>query len=220
MQPIAHISSPFAEKFGVPRQAGLTPHVRARIVFEPYITQDFVRGLETFSHIWLIWGFHCLPTSGEVRPTVRPPRLGGNTRVGVFATRSPFRPNPIGISAVRLLSVEKGPALLIAGADLTDGSPIYDIKPYLPYADSIPDARAGYADTVPRQLLRVEIPEDTTPLPRDYAAALREVLAHDPRPAYQDDPDRVYHIILRPCEIDFTVSDGTARVISIRRITP
>ncbi len=220
MQPIAHISSPFAEKFGVPRQAGLSPHVRARVVFAPCITQDFVRGLESFSHIWLIWGFHCLPTSCAVHPTVRPPRLGGNSRVGVFASRSPFRPNPIGISAVRLLSVEEGPTLLVAGADLMDGSPIYDIKPYVPYADSIPDASAGYVDAVPRQLLRVELPEEATALPRDYVDALREVLSHDPRPAYQSDPDRVYHMILRPCELDFTVSDGTAHVTSIRRIAP
>lgn len=204
----------------MPRQAGLSPHVRARVVFAPYITQDFVRGLESFSHIWLIWDFHCLPSSGTVRPTVRPPRLGGNSRVGVFATRSPFRPNPIGISAVRLLSVERGPSLLVAGADLVDGSPIYDIKPYLPYADSIPEARAGYADAVPRQLLRVELPGEAVDLPHDYVDALREVLSQDPRPAYQDDPNRVYHIIFRPYELDFSVSDGTAHVISIRPISP
>ena len=218
MQPIAHIRSPYAEKFGVPRQAGLAPHVVASVVFVPGNSQDFVRGLETFSHIWLLWEFHCVETR-TICPTVRPPRLGGNKRIGVFASRSPFRPNPIGLSAVRLLAVQPGPELRVAGADLVDGTPIYDIKPYLAYADSIPDAKSGYVSAAPHESLRVEFPAKLPEgLEPDYIAALRESLEQDPRPAYQKDPDRVYHMILNPCELDFSVSDGTLRVISIRRL--
>ena len=213
MEPIAHIRSPYAEKFGVPRQSGLAPHVQASVIFSPSITQDHVRGLETFSHIW-----HCVE-EGSAHATVRPPRLGGNARIGVFASRSPFRPNPIGLSAVRLLAVEAGPVLRVAGADLVDGTPVYDIKPYLPYADCIEGASSGFVDSAPRELLSVELPE-TLPsgLPPEYREALCESLAQDPRPAYQDDPERVYHMILHPCELDFTVSDGVLRVTSIRRM--
>ena len=218
IEPIAHIRSPYAEKFGVPRQSGLAPHVQASVVFSPSITQDYVRGLETFSHIWLIWGFHCV-TEESVHATVRPPRLGGNTRIGVFASRSPFRPNPIGLSAVRLLAVEPGPVLRVAGADLVDGTPVYDIKPYLPYADCIEGASSGFVDSAPRELLSVELPESMPQgLPPEYREALCESLAQDPRPAYQDDPERVYHMILRPCELDFVVSGGVLRVTSIRRL--
>ena len=218
MQPIAHIRSPYAEKFGVPRQSGLAPHAQASIVFTPQITHEHVRGLESFSHIWLIWRFHEVEV-GHVHPTVRPPRLGGNTRMGVFASRSPFRPNPIGLSAVRLLAVEPGPLLRIAGADLVNGTPIYDIKPYLPYADSIPGASSGFVDSVPRALLAVELPERLPQdLPPGYPAALCESLAQDPRPAYQDGPDRVYHMVFTPCELDFTVSQGVLRVSAIRRL--
>ena len=178
----------------------------------PYRSADFVRGLEAFSHLWLIWQFHL---NGEsVRPTVRPPRLGGNTRLGVFATRSPFRPNGLGLSAVRLLEVLPGPVLRVSGADLADGTPIFDIKPYLPYADCLTDATEGFA-APPGERLEME---SDVPLPGDEAwqAALRETLAQDPRPAYQDDPDRCYHLILNPYEIDFRVQNRTARILSIR----
>lgn len=215
MQPVAHIRTPFAEKFGVPRQGCLVPHAISEIVFEPpYRQEEFLRGLTGFSHLWLIWGFHC--NGGQWRPTVRPPRLGGNVRMGVFATRSPFRPNGLGLSAVKLLSVESGPMLRVAGADMVDGTPIYDIKPYIPYADSIPDARAGFAGHEWRPL-QVEI---QAPLPAgagpEWEAALREVLAQDPRPAYQQETDRIYHVVLKPFEAAFRVEGGVVRVTSIR----
>ena len=213
MEPIAHIRTPYAEKFGIPRQSNLAPHAVGEIVFTPpYRSADFVRGLEAFSHLWLIWQFHL---NGEsMRPTVRPPRLGGNTRLGVFATRSPFRPNGLGLSAVRLLEVLPGPVLRVSGADLADGTPIFDIKPYLPYADCLTDATEGFA-APPGERLEAE---SDVPLPGDEAwqAALRETLAQDPRPAYQDDPDRCYHLILKPYEIDFRVQNRTARILSIR----
>ena len=215
MQPIAHIRSPFAEKFGVPRQSGLAPHVESFVAWEPaYRHSDFVRGLSEFSHIWLIWGFHC-NASDEVHATVRPPRLGGNVRMGVFATRSPFRPNGLGLSAVRLLAVE-AEGLRISGADMVDGTPVYDVKPYLPYADAIPEAQGGFT-SLPRHELRVELPQRLpSPLPQGWVEALCEVLAQDPRPAYQDDPSRVYHLAYRPFEVDFTVSEGVLRVLSFR----
>ncbi len=218
MEPVAYIRSPYTEKFGVPRQSGLAPHVQASVVFSPHITRDHVRGLESFSHIWLIWGFHRV-AENCLHPTVRPPRLGGNTRIGVFASRSPFRPNRIGLSAVRLLAVGSEPTLRVAGADLVDGTPIYDIKPYLPYADCITDASSGFTDAEPREPLSVELPDQLPPgLPPDYREALYESLAQDPRPAYQDDPERTYHMVLHPCELDFTVSSGVLRVSSIRRL--
>ena len=222
MEPIAHIRSPFVEKFGVPRQSGLAPHVSARVDFTPaYRHEDYVRGLSAFSHIWLIWGFHC-HSSAEVHATVRPPRLGGNTRLGVFATRSPFRPNGLGLSAVRLLAVEPGPALLIAGADMVDGTPVYDIKPYIPYADSIPEADGAFAATAPCSgLLSVELPQKLPHgLSQEWLAALREILLQDPRPAYQNDPTRTYHLIFHPCEVDFCVEPGgTLRVLTLRRLS-
>lgn len=217
MEPIAHIRSPFAEKFGVPRQSGLAPSVECRLEFVPaYRHADFVRGIEGFSHLWLIWGFHC-NSAAEPHPTVRPPRLGGNVRLGVFATRSPFRPNGLGLSAVRLLAVEEGPVLRISGADMVDGTPVYDIKPYLPYADSIPQALAGFTTTAPRELLRVQLPEQLPAgLSPEWLSALCEVLAQDPRPAYQADPQRVYHLIYRPYEVDFTVAAGVLTVLELR----
>ena len=219
MEPIAHIRSPYAEKFGVPRQSGLAPHVICRVEFTPpYRRADYVRGLESFSHLWLIWGFHH-NTPAEARATVRPPRLGGNVRLGVFATRSSFRPNGLGLSAVRLLGIEEGPVLSIAGADMVDGTPVYDIKPYLPWADAIADARGGFAATPPEPALRIELPENLPKnLPHEWQTALCESLAQDPRPAYQDSPDRVYHLIFHPCEVDFTVAEGLLRVLSIRRL--
>lgn len=215
MQPIAHIRSPYAEKFGVPRQGNLAPHVISEIIFEPpYRNPECVRGLEAFSHLWLIWKFH---HNGETwHPTVRPPRLGGNTRLGVFATRSPFRPNGLGLSVVKLLSVEPGPVLRVSGADMVDGSPIYDIKPYVPYADSIPEAAGGFT-SVARPLLLVEWQTARPDEPAEWVAALEETLAQDPRPAYQDDAQRVYHLLFLPWEISFRVENGKACIIRLRK---
>lgn len=214
MEPIAHIRSPFAEKFGVPRQPGLAPHVVCEIVFEPaFRNPECVRGIDAFSHLWLIWGFHC--NGNEWHPTVRPPRLGGNSRLGVFATRSPFRPNPLGLSAVKLVSVEPGPVLRVSGADLVDGTPIYDIKPYIPYADSIPDAAQGFT-AAPWEPLEVRLPSSLPPQASpQWLLALKEVLAQDPRPAYQDDPNRDYHLILSPLEVTFRVQGN---VLTVTRI--
>ncbi len=207
---IARIRSDFPTKFGVPRQSGLVEALKSTVVFEPpYRNPDALRGLESFSHIWLIWQF-----SGAVReswsPTVRPPRLGGNARMGVFATRSPFRPNPIGLSAVRLEGIDlhtpDGPVLRVAGADLMDGTPIYDIKPYLAYGDCIPEAGAGYTSSLPERLLEVDLPERWLALvPQDRREALLGVLAHDPRPSYQRDPERVYGLSFAGLDVRFTV---------------
>lgn len=214
MQPIAYIRSPYAEKFGVPRQGNLAPHVVSEIVFEPeYRNEACVRGIQEFSHLWLIWQFHC--NGDEWHPTVRPPRLGGNTRLGVFATRSPFRPNGLGLSVVRLISVEPGPVLRVSGADMVDGTPIFDIKPYIPYSDSIAEATSGFTST-PWEPLAVQLPEQlpvsATP---DWIAALQETLAQDPRPAYQQDAQRVYHLILKPFEVHFRVENNCAIVTAI-----
>ena len=217
MDIIARIRSPFAEKFGVPRQSGVVGEVRAKVVFEPaYRNADAVRGLSDFSHIWLIWQF-----SRAVRdtwsPTVRPPRLGGNARMGVFATRSPFRPNAIGLSSVRLDSVELdpelGPVLHVSGADLMDGTPIFDIKPYLPYTDSHPDATGGFTDGTEMKRLAVEIsPELLEKIPSEQREGLLGVLENDPRPRYQDDPERVYGLTFAGRNVKFTVADGTLTV--------
>ncbi len=217
MKPIAHIRSLFADKFGVPRQGNLAPHAISEIVFEPeFRNPDCVRGIEGFSHLWLIWGFHCNEAAGW-SPTVRPPRLGGNTRLGVFATRSPFRPNPLGLSVVKLVSVESGPVLRVSGADMVNGTPIYDIKPYVPYADIVADATGGFTET-PRQLLTVQVacamPAKATV---EWQAAMQEVLAQDPRPAYQHDPERLYHVVLLPYEVSFRVQEHVAVVTSIVR---
>lgn len=217
MEPVAYLRSPYAEKFGVPRQADLAPHVVGEIHFEAaYRLPECVRGLERFSHIWLIWGFHC-NSGAPWHPTVRPPRLGGNTRVGVFATRSPFRPNALGLSAVRLLSVEPGPVLRVSGADMVDGTPIYDIKPYIPYADALPDASAGFTER-PWRILQIHIPPETSAgIPADTLAAMRETLAQDPRPAYQNDPGRIYHLVFKPYEIVFRVEED---VVWVENIAP
>lgn len=215
MMPVAHIRSPFREKFGVPRQGILAPHVISEIVLEPaFRDESCVRGLEGFSHIWLIWGFD--RNGDRWQPTVRPPRLGGNERRGVFATRSPFRPNGLGLSVVRLLELLPGPVLRVSGADLVDGSPIYDIKPYVPYADAIPDATGGFT-AVERRLLSISLPDSLLPphLPPHWREALEETLAQDPRPAYQNDPERVYHLSFAPCEVHFRVERGVAIVLSI-----
>lgn len=217
MEPIAHIRSPFTEKFGVPRQSGLAPHISCTLEFTPpYRHPDFVRGLSEFSHLWLIWGFHC-NNAAEARATVRPPRLGGNVRLGVFATRSSFRPNGLGLSAVRLIAVEEGPTLHIAGADMVDGTPVYDIKPYLPWADAIPEASGGFAAAPPAPKLDIELAAELPPdLPENWFTALSESLAQDPRPAYQNDPQRVYHLAFHPCEVDFTIDGSTLRIQSVR----
>ena len=218
---IARIRSDFPTKFGVPRQSGLVEALKSTVVFEPpYRNPDALRGLESFSHIWLIWQF-----SGAVReswsPTVRPPRLGGNARMGVFATRSPFRPNPIGLSAVRLEGIDlhtpDGPVLRVAGADLMDGTPIYDIKPYLAYGDCIPEAGAGYTSSLPERLLEVDVPERWLALvPQDRREALLGVLAHDPRPSYQRDPERVYGLSFAGLDVRFTVTGDVLTVCQIR----
>lgn len=217
---LARIRSDFPEKFGVPRQSGLVEQLKAEIVFEPeFRVPEAVRGLEEFSHIWLIWQFHQAQRA-EWSPTVRPPRLGGNTRMGVFATRSPFRPNPVGLSSVRLEGVEydpkRGPVLHVAGADLMDGTPILDIKPYLPENDCHPDASGGFTGRAPRQLLAVECsPRWLELLPPDRREALLGVLAQDPRPAYQSDPGRVYGMEFAGHNVRFSVSEG---VLTIQEI--
>ncbi|MGM9836364.1 MAG: tRNA (N6-threonylcarbamoyladenosine(37)-N6)-methyltransferase TrmO [Muribaculaceae bacterium] len=219
---IAHIQTEFNTKFGVPRQSGLIDSLRGRIVFEPeYRIADALRGIEGFSHLWLIWQF------SEARrdnwsPTVRPPRLGGNTRMGVFATRSPFRPNAIGLSSVKLIDVDytspDAPAIIVAGADLMNGTPIIDIKPYLPYTDSHPDASGGFTDTNTHTMtpLKVNIPEALAArLGADTLAALQGTLACDPRPRYQHDPERIYGMVFANREVKFKVDGETATVISI-----
>lgn len=215
MKPVATIRTPFPTKFGIPRQSGILDMLESRIVFEKeYRVKDALRGLEDFSHIWLIWVFS-EAVREEWSPTVRPPRLGGNTRMGVFATRSPFRPNPIGLSCVRLLRIE-GNELVVSGADLMDGTPILDIKPYLPFADAKPDASGGFAEPLREYALQVEFPEELfSKVPPQYRAPLKEILAQDPRPAYQQDPTRVYGFPFADLEIRFTVRDGILTVVAV-----
>ena len=221
IQPIAHIRSDFPEKFGIPRQSGLVESLEARVVFTPeFRNPDALRGVEGFSHLWLIWEFSRTKREG-FSPTVRPPRLGGNARVGVFATRSPFRPNPLGLSCVRLLRVEEsrdeGTLLRVAGADLLDGTPIYDIKPYLPYADSHPEAAGGWTGGQADRLLTVDCPETLlSRLPEDKRAAALGVLANDPRPHYQSDPERVYGLAFAGFELRFRVAGETLTVMDIQ----
>lgn len=220
MEIIAHIRTDFPSKFGIPRQAGLIDELEGRVVFTPrYRTMDAVRGITGFSHLWLLWAF-----SEAVRPrfsaTVRPPRLGGNVHLGVFATRSPFRPNPIGLSCVRLTRLEEepalGPVLFVRGADLMDGTPLYDIKPYLPFADCHPEATGGFAAPLAQKALRVDFPEPLLCLlPEGKRAAACAVLAQDPRPAYQDDPTRVYGLPFAGVDLRFTVSGDTLTVVSV-----
>ncbi len=217
MKVIARIHTDFPTKFGIPRQSGIIASLQGRIMFEPeYRNPEAVRGLEDFSYIWLLWEF-----SKAVRdtwsPTVRPPRLGGNVRKGVFATRSPFRPNPIGLSSVRLEKVDidpkLGPVLYVSGVDLMDGTPIYDIKPYITYTDSHPDAVSGFASTPAEFLLEVDFPEAILQkVPEYQRQSLIEVLAHDPRPQYQDDPERVYGMAFDKLEVKFRVQEGQIKV--------
>ena len=211
MKTIARIHTDFPTKFGIPRQSGIVASLQGTIVFEPdYRNAEAVRGLEDFSHLWLIWEFSEAKRE-EWSPTVRPPRLGGNVRKGVFATRSPFRPNPIGLSSVRLEKVEidpkLGPVLHVSGADLMDGTPIYDIKPYIAYTDSHPEAVSGFATKPAEYLLEVDIPEELLQkVPESQRESLIAVLQHDPRPQYQDDPERVYGMAFGGMEIKFKVN--------------
>ena len=220
MHIIARIRSDFPTKFGIPRQSGLVEDLRATVVFEPeYRNPDALRGLEGFSHIWLIWQFSQAVRDGW-SPTVRPPRLGGNTRMGVFATRSPFRPNPIGLSCVRLVGMEKDPelghVLVVAGADLMDGTPILDIKPYLPYADSHPEALGGFTGNVGGKVLEVEFPPELlSQVPEDKREALIGVLSRDPRPSYQHDPERVYGMAFAGLEVRFSVDGDVLHVRAV-----
>lgn len=222
LQVIARLHSDFSTKFGIPRQSGLVDALRATVIFEPeYRNADAVRGLAEFSHIWLIWQF-----SEAVRdtwsPTVRPPRLGGNQRIGVFATRSPFRPNALGLSSVRLerveLTREWGPVLHVAGADLMDGTPIYDVKPYIAYADSHAEAVGGFVDSVARTVLQVNCSEALLAhVPQDKRDALLGVLAQDPRPSYQEDADRVYGMCFAGWEVRFSVDGNCLTVHEIKK---
>lgn len=222
MHPIAHMRSDFPTKFGIPRQSGLVEELRSVIVFEPeYRSEDALRGIEDFSHLWLIWQFSQAVREGW-SPTVRPPRLGGNTRMGVFATRSPFRPNNLGLSCVRLLEVKHtqqyGTVLIVGGADLLDGTPIFDIKPYIPYSDSRPEAAGGFTDRVGDFLLDVKFPQELLKkLPADKQAAAVGVLSHDPRPSYQRKPGRVYGLNFAGFDIRFTVEDAVLTVQSVEK---
>jgi tRNA-Thr(GGU) m(6)t(6)A37 methyltransferase TsaA len=222
MKIIARIRTDFKEKFGIPRQSGLVDSLRARIVFEPeYRVREALRGIEDFSHLWLIWEFSEAKRE-DWSPTVRPPRLGGNKRVGVFATRSPFRPNPVGLSSVKLIGVEHsaadGDVLIVSGADLMDGTPIYDIKPYLPFTDSHPDAIGGFADEKKEYSAEVIIPDEVakaTPLNR--LEEIKELLAQDPRPSYRDDEEREYGMTYAGLDISFKATDNQITVTKITK---
>ncbi len=222
LKPIAYIKTDFPEKFGIPRQSGRVPGLKGRIILEKeFRDPDFIRGIEEFSHLWLIWGFSENERE-KISPTVRPPRLGGNVRVGVFATRSPFRPNPIGLSCVKLEKIEKdeklGTILTVGGIDMKDGTPVYDIKPYIPHADMVENAVGGFSDREKDHELAVQIPEaakkDIDP---EILSVIKEILAEDPRPAYQDDAARIYGFSFAEYEISFRVENETATVTEISK---
>ena len=219
MKIIARIRNDYDGKFGVPRQSGLVEEVVSTIVFEPeYRVPEALRGIEAFSHLWLIWAFDRTERKNW-SPTVRPPRLGGNQRIGVFATRSPYRPNPIGLSCVRLIGVGKGSegtVLKVSGADLVNGTPIYDIKPYLPYADCKTDATGGFTDRTEKRRVEVEIPAELAgKMDEERLQALKAVLREDPRPAYQEDPERVYAFEFGGKHVEFRVENGVLTVMRI-----
>lgn len=222
MKAIAHICSDFPTKFGIPRQSGLADALTATVVFEPeFRNPDALRGLDGFSHLWLIWEFSAAKRE-HWSPTVRPPRLGGNTRLGVFATRSPYRPNPVALSCVRLLGIRQtehdGTVLLVGGGDLMDGTPIYDIKPYVPYADCHPEATGGFTDSAGDFLLTVDCPETLlAAVPPSRREALLAVLSHDPRPSYHHDPERVYGMAFAGCNVRFRVEGTRLTVLEITR---
>lgn len=221
IQPIAYFESPFTTKFGIPRQSGLVPTLTGRIVFTPaYRQMDAVRGMEEFDYLWLVWEFSA-NRDAQKSLTVRPPRLGGNQRMGVFATRSPFRPNNLGLSCVRLDHVKQdakyGPVIYVRGADLMDGTPIYDIKPYVAYADAHPEARSGFVDKTEWQPLTVELPDAlATKVPQDQIPSLIATLEQDPRPRYHDDPDRIYGMPFLGFDIRFKVANNTLTVVEVK----
>ena len=221
IQPIAHFESPFTTKFGIPRQSGLVPDLTGRIVFAPeYRQMDAVRGIDGFDYLWLVWEFSA-NRDAEKSLTVRPPRLGGNQRMGVFATRSPFRPNNLGLSCVKFDRVENdpklGPVIYVRGADLMDGTPIYDIKPYVAYADAHPEARSGFVDNTEWQPLQVELPDDlAAKVPADHIESLKATLAQDPRPRYHDDPNRIYGMPFLNLDVRFKVADNVLTVVEIK----
>lgn len=220
IEPVARMRSDFATKFGIPRQSGLVQDLRSTIVFEPkYRNPDALRGIEGYDYLWLIWQFS-EAVREEWSPTVRPPRLGGNARMGVFATRSPFRPNSLGLSCVQLLGVEHtqefGTVLHVGGADLMDGTPIFDVKPYVPYADSHPDAKGGFTDGAGEFLLQVDFPQTLLEkLPEEKRSAAVGVLSHDPRPSYQRKPGRIYGLDFAGWDIRFTVDGDILTVVDI-----
>ena len=223
IEKIGHIRTLFKTKFGLPRQSGISDNIKAQIIFEPkYRSKEALRGLESFSHVWVIWGFS--ENEGkEFSPTVRPPRLGGNTRVGVFATRSPFRPNSLALSCLRLEKIEfdsdKGPILHLLGADMMDGSPVYDIKPYVPHADLKPDAKGGFSDTIEEYHLQVIIPDHVSAiLGKERTLCLYDALREDPRPSYIENDDRVYGFYFDIYEIKFKVEEKILTVIEIKEI--
>lgn len=223
IKPIAFIKTEFPEKFGIPRQSGLAKDLRGRIIFEPqFRNPDALRGLEGFSHIWLIWEFSANRTTREWQPTVRPPRLGGNTHLGVFATRSPFRPNPLGLSCVEIDSIDlftdEGPVITVKGADLMDGTPIYDIKPYIRYADSRQQALCGYVDSLEERSLKVVFPSELSSRIEDTSVILSlvETLRLDPRPSYHDDPERVYGLSFARLNVKFRVNGEVLTVVDVQ----
>ena len=222
-RPIAHVRSDFATKFAIPRQSGIVEELTAEIVFEPeFRSPECLRGIEGYSHLWLLWNFSANREEGW-NPTVRPPRLGGNVRMGVFATRSPYRPNALGLSSVKLESIDfdekLGPVLTVSGADLMDGTPIYDIKPYLPHTDCHPDALGGFADQFVDYALDVVFPEEwLAMIPEDKREALCGILAQDPRPSYIDDPERVYGFNFLDMDVRFRVRDGVLTVCEIETL--
>lgn len=222
MKIIAHIKNDFTSKFGIPRQSGLVPEMISQIIFEPeFRNPDAIRGLEDFSHLWLIWNFsQSKPTESL---TVRPPRLGGNKRMGVFATRSPFRPNPIGLSCVKIEKIEidadLGPVISVLSADLMDGTPIYDIKPYIPYADCIPNAVGGFADNVKEYRLNVNMPSDICGgIDEKFKSALYEILANDPRPSYQNEPERIYSFEFGGYKIRFKADKKNLTLTELKKL--
>lgn len=222
IRPIAYIETAFQEKFGIPRQSGLAKNLRGKIIFDPeFRNPDALRGLDGFSHIWLIWEFSANRAVRPWQPMVRPPRLGGNNAMGVFATRSPFRPNPLGLSCVKIDSIElsspDGPVINVCGADLMDGTPIYDIKPYIRYADSRPEAVCGYVDDLEERSLKVVFPSELSDriVDRSLIPSLVESLRLDPRPSYHDDSDRIYGMSFAGYDVRFTVDDGVLTVVDV-----
>lgn len=225
IRPVAYIKTEFSGKFGIPRQSGLVSGLRGRIVFEPqYRNPDALRELDGFSHIWLIWGFSANRPMDGWQPTVRPPRLGGNAHVGVFATRSPYRPNPLGLSCVEIdrieLSAEDGPVIIVRGADLMDGTPIYDIKPYIRYADSRQNAVCGYVDKIEKRVMKVVLPKEVADSIPDNSIipVLTDTLRQDPRPSYHDDPQRVYGLRFMKYEVKFKVEDSVLTVTAVESL--